>query len=1356
MLMKRFLLTLALLGCLLNFNVAWAEVQSPYNVDFNTTINTASTSFKVAPGWAHLVDLAGDRHVTYTYHADGGVDNTGYLEVGSQSVRDAFGDTNYLNDLLVTPTITGTSTIKVKRAAASGSIHFYQVTYTNGAYQKGAEITISDAPALSTEEWTTITIPSQKGQMIGIKAEKVYLDDFSAESADVVLKKELSITYTSAIKTTQVDALPDGTFPIGWKVTIKNTGDVDIAANDPDFKLFAIAQTKKDTVATKQITEALAADNTLEVEFLANISFDKYHERDGYIVSDNISHSRLFASYYEPVPYKVIYSLVDGETTKTITSDKTFDFGTTQKDLKKKFTISNKGAAPMNVTKITVSEGFTTDATYPITVNAHSNSSFNVTLTATGSGIKNGYLRIEGDSANINYPITGQIIPQDAWYVDFEDGIPVNILDGEGWSKVARAIYSDTNKNTAKTSAPATAPTKLISPEVKVSEGESLSFYAAKYDDAAAVLNVYYSTDRKNWTKVRSLSDNAENEDDRFSNVNQSKYAYSPKFEYKKFIVDNIPAGNVYIAFEGGNIYLDDINGYKVVEKQHDIAVTNFKLPTDLKVNSESIFKVEFKNLSNNDEPDSEYKAELYFDDELVATVTTPVINSGSKTELPFFVTPHAEGVYDAYVKIYNEDLAAYSDTKEITIEPETPNKQILIGNITGTQGESAPINLYYKNSQSETIYTAEQLGIPTGTKITKIVYKGYGNDQKTANADLKVWLQNTEDASYSEPYTATDESSMTNVYDGTYTYNVNTDASNPTDIISVELATPFEYTGNNLRIRVSTAYNSYVKVFFPFDTAPSNQTIRRFSDSSLGAYSVCSSPVVYLNIIAEPKTLSGKVVDEKGNAIANADITLTSGNVEYKATTDDEGNYSMLIHKDDLTYTYLVSKDGYTPIKKQIKLDKNTEKDFTLTDVKGFFIDEFHVQEEVCTNNATKATVKAKNLLPTELKASDYTAVLFVDDVAVDSAKTMDVKAGELAEFYFLFYPHNVNNTAKAYVVIKNGTNEATSETETINIKAEIAEAHIIVGTPSSTTQGNAPVFTNYNYSEGQLIYTAEDLGLKKGDIITRIAFKGFGGSSVSVISLSAFIENTTDDYSTSFAERDTLEMTRVKDVAYNTENGSATEPVEKLILNIPNGFEYDGNNIRLVFSMHHQHFTVTNFLSDTHLAGKAYYRGDDNKVPTKTFSLATSTPVAYLTLDASKTVSGVVTDSENHPVANAKVTISDETGNVVYYSITDSEGKYEIKVAQINLSYKATFTAEGFKNKTVDVESLADNPSAEADAVLERDNTTGINEITNDSDSRNGNVYNLSGILVKKAGENKKLKPSIYIINHKKVVIK
>jgi hypothetical protein len=135
MLMKRLLLTLALFGSLLNFNVAWADIKSPYNVNFNTTINTTSTSFKVAPGWSHLVDFAGERHVTYTYHADGGADNTGCLEVGSQNLKD-WEDIITLHDLLITPSITGSSTIKVKLAQSSGNIQFYKVSYENGTYKK--------------------------------------------------------------------------------------------------------------------------------------------------------------------------------------------------------------------------------------------------------------------------------------------------------------------------------------------------------------------------------------------------------------------------------------------------------------------------------------------------------------------------------------------------------------------------------------------------------------------------------------------------------------------------------------------------------------------------------------------------------------------------------------------------------------------------------------------------------------------------------------------------------------------------------------------------------------------------------------------------------------------------------------------------------------------------------------------------------------------------------------------------------------------------------------------------------------------------------------------------------------------
>ena len=244
---------------------------------------------------------------------------------------------------------------------------------------------------------------------------------------------------------------------------------------------------------------------------------------------------------------------------------------------------------------------------------------------------------------------------------------------------------------------------------------------------------------------------------------------------------------------------------------------------------------------------------------------------------------------------------------------------------------------------------------------------------------------------------------------------------------------------------------------------------------------------------------------------------------------------------------------------------------------------------------------------------------------------------------------------------------------------------------------------------------------------------------------------ENTT----TNFVKRDVTEMTELPDVTYVTDElGTSLAPIEKLIINIPDGFVYDGNNIRIALAIDVK-YSGTTWESNSHVSGACWARSDDNDISSKNWTSQNTTPVPYLSIATSKTVSGVVTDSENHPVANAKVTISDETGHVVYYGTTDEDGNYEVSVVQTQLSYKATITANGYKSKTVDVESLVENPSAEVDAVLEKDTTTGINDITNNKEL-NDNVYTLSGILVKKAGENKKLKPGIYIINHKKVTIK
>ncbi|MCI5854005.1 MAG: hypothetical protein MR005_00435, partial [Prevotella sp.] len=122
--MKRFNFLLATLLAIVFSNGAKAEVVTNYKVDFNTTISTSAHDFKVASGWGHVVDYykatgyGDDTYVSYSYYSTSGVDGSGALKCGSQKsvgmnyYDDEDGKDTY--DLLVTPQITGTSSIWVK------------------------------------------------------------------------------------------------------------------------------------------------------------------------------------------------------------------------------------------------------------------------------------------------------------------------------------------------------------------------------------------------------------------------------------------------------------------------------------------------------------------------------------------------------------------------------------------------------------------------------------------------------------------------------------------------------------------------------------------------------------------------------------------------------------------------------------------------------------------------------------------------------------------------------------------------------------------------------------------------------------------------------------------------------------------------------------------------------------------------------------------------------------------------------------------------------------------------------------------------------------------------------------------
>ena len=232
--MRNFYCSLALIAAsTLWVGQARADIVQDYKMDFNKSISTTAHDFKVGSGWGHIVgkytspDDWEDYYVSYSYSSSDGRDGSGAIKVGSQNVGSYY-DSGTVNDLLVTPAVTGKASIWVKKTSSysSSTIKFYAVTLENGKYKMGDQIEV-EIPKPSTD-WVQINLPEQNNQYIGIRAENLYIDDFVADKADIVLQKSLLVSKVSYNGKSKVDCDADGNFPISYEVSVTNNGDVDL------------------------------------------------------------------------------------------------------------------------------------------------------------------------------------------------------------------------------------------------------------------------------------------------------------------------------------------------------------------------------------------------------------------------------------------------------------------------------------------------------------------------------------------------------------------------------------------------------------------------------------------------------------------------------------------------------------------------------------------------------------------------------------------------------------------------------------------------------------------------------------------------------------------------------------------------------------------------------------------------------------------------------------------------------------------------------------------------------------------------------------------------------------------------
>lgn len=896
-----------------------ADVVENYVCDFNTKIETSDHAFKVSSGWGHIVDSYYNEdewetlYASYSYSSTSGVDGSGALYAGSQKV--GYPSTE-LYDLIVTPKITGTSSIKVKRSSSysSPTLKFYKVTKTGSTYTRGDEITV-DLPELSTSEYATVSIPSVEGEYIGIKASYAYLDDFAAQQAEYDLTKSMKVgAVSNATGSTYPDCDATNHFTVTLKATITNNGDLALNPGDDGFSLSLLYVSSGDTtvLATQPIEEAIEKDASATVLLTASVPYEGHEKYSKYIVREN--HGGTVGStgvWLQPTAYLPQMD-VRYDSSKLTASD-VIDYGNVQGTTSKEFTIRNSGAAPLSVTAITLPDGFECSAQAPFTVEAHKDSVVTISLLGDRAASFSGTATFSGDQvADVTFGLKGLVLDPAKFYVDFEDNqLPAGSYVEDSWSVAQCNTGSVTNKYVLSNKYQ-NRDDKFVTPKLLFEEGDSLTFDAgrANYNQGGegVYLNVYYSTDRRNWTLYRKI-EGSELPSTRL--VSYSYYFSTPA----NYTVKGLPAGEYYFAFGAGYTYIDNIYGCKRVDVAHDFSISNQTLPASAMVNHEYTASVTVKNINAKAEEASSYKAELYVGEEKVAEQTgAETIEAGGETTLSLTYVPHTVGTQKAYVIVRSllDNYAVASDTAEVSVAKEVGEAQLVVGDGKGTTTTNVPYYFYNadnaQGAQADIIYSPDMLktyGLKAGQKISSVTYNGTATSTKEyPYLNLTVFVGTTDATDY-VANTDTAELQRVALYENA---PCSFTSGEPFDT-QVRLEEPIVWDGEKaLRVFTYAQSSTYTKVQYATDNTYKTAYYKKGSASS---FSTSNTPVVTLGVAYDPFTLSGKIT-AAGEPVANACVKATDGNVYYSAETAEDGTYSLTIYQSARKYKFTVAAEGY------------------------------------------------------------------------------------------------------------------------------------------------------------------------------------------------------------------------------------------------------------------------------------------------------------------------------------------------------------------------------------------------------------------------------------------------------------
>ncbi len=906
------------LAMLCGINTVKAEIVQNYKMDFSKYISTQSHDFKVGSSWGHIVSYytasGNDYYVPYEYNASSGHDGVGCLGCGDQTALGPYSNRGSANDILVTPKVKGKVGIWATKKAYTTDLKFYKVTKTSEGYVLGDEIAPTTTPTYNWNTWTQVEIPELTEETyIGLYVCGLTIDDFYADQADVTKEAGLHIQQITNNGEAKPYCNEDNKFDINFSVKIQNTGDLDLAAGTEGYSLSLVNQTNGDAVVfTSPITEPIAIGEYKEITITGQVDASVYPEYNSYNVKENVSNTKAqYAVWIEPVPYLPILNVSsNGVTQATGTA---VDFHKINRKATRSFLITNRGGAPMQNLTATAPAGFTTNFAEPFTLAAGEEKTLEITALADAAGEYNGTLTISATGIeDYTFKLSATVLDPNKFYANFEDQqLPPGSYVEKNWDVTQRDVVTSDNVYFLKNHLVG-ADDKFVTPLLKVEEGEALSIDVGKVSKWStgtdAYLNIYYSTDRHNWTLARQII-----ADELSSDAGSTSYSYSNYAKLTNFSITEIPAGNWYIGFGAGYTTIDNIYGYDIVPVTHDISLLSSEIQKTGSVNYPLVAKVTMKNLNTKPEPAGSYTMKLYFDEDVVATADATAIPACSDTTFTFDIKPHKVGEYKAYAVFENADdnIRFTTDTVNVTIGEEQFKSTLTIGSGEGKQNDVA-IYWYYADSGGtcDSFYPVSMLqkyGMSSGAKIKSITMRGTTNTDKTyrtTTADAYIGFATDGDtpANPCADYEGLNHISIYNNEDVNIT-------SSEGAVNTFSFAEPLVWDGTTaLRICTYIKSRDYGYIYYKVDDTEKHSYAKGYSMAN----GPKNNPIIEIELDAKPAALTGKVSCGE-TALANATVTLRSDDdVVYTTTTAEDGTYSLNVMQAGKKYQLTATAEGY------------------------------------------------------------------------------------------------------------------------------------------------------------------------------------------------------------------------------------------------------------------------------------------------------------------------------------------------------------------------------------------------------------------------------------------------------------